>query len=76
LAASRAGVCIVRVETQPNLVLITVTEDRHLDKPFAPVVASVTRRFTTADEAVRAVSEFLDSFLHSTPPPTGQSRRP
>jgi hypothetical protein len=52
--AAASGVCLVRVEQQPNGLLLTVITDHH-DRPGAPV----TQHFIDIDDAVLAVRDFL-----------------
>jgi hypothetical protein len=59
---SESGICIVRVEVQPDHLLITVTTNRNLDRSLRPVTSDPGRRFTDPGDALRAVADFLRSF--------------
>ncbi|MEV0319755.1 hypothetical protein ACIBKX_16650 [Streptomyces sp. NPDC050658] len=56
---SRAGVCLVRVETQSRGVLITVWSSADVARDTAAVRSSTT----DAERAVQTVREFLLAFL-------------
>ncbi len=59
---AESGVCIVRVEVQPEHLLITVTINRDLARSLYTTGSGGERNFTDPDDAVRAVAEFLRSF--------------
>jgi hypothetical protein len=61
----RIGVCIVRVEAQPDHLLITVTTDRHVDRNLHSVRPEPPQLFSDPEAAVQAVAEFLSFFGES-----------
>jgi hypothetical protein len=58
------AVCILRVEEEPERVLITMTVNRDIAAAVDPLV----RRFTDAKSAVAAVAEFLESIARDKQP--------
>jgi hypothetical protein len=50
------------VEVQPEHLLITVTTHRYAAPGARHAFISPTRHFATAEEALEAAGEFLDSF--------------
>jgi hypothetical protein len=58
----RVGVCIVRVETQEEYLLITVTANRHLAHSLAFAEPDQVSTYRDPANALAAVQEFLDSF--------------
>ena len=59
---AESGVCIVRVEIQPEHLLITVTINRNIGRNLYTARPDPDRHFTDPDDALRAVAEFLRSF--------------
>lgn len=59
--AQRTGVCIVRVETQVDRLLISVTIERFLHCGLAMAGGREVRHFADAGEAVREVERFIGS---------------
>jgi hypothetical protein len=58
----RAGVCIVRIEPQPEHLLITVSTSRNIADTVYPARSERVRQFADPDEALPYVAEFLRSF--------------
>jgi hypothetical protein len=59
-SSSRAAVCILRVEVEPQGLIITMTVNRDIATP----AAEPTIHFSGTEDAAAAVSEFLESFTH------------
>jgi ethanolamine ammonia-lyase small subunit len=59
---SRVGVCILRIETQQEHLLITVTTNRNLDRNLYSARPDAARRFSEPEAALEAVAEFLRAF--------------
>lgn len=57
-----AGVCIVRIESQPDHLLITVTTNRNIGKNMYSARSDRVLRFADADAALESVADFLHSF--------------
>jgi hypothetical protein len=60
---SRTGVCVVRIETQPSGVLITLRENPDIEQVSTERAIVVT----DVDAAVEAVRDFLRSFVAASP---------
>ena len=58
----RVGVCTLRVESQPDYLLITVTANENLDRGLYSARPDPRQRFTDPEEALQAVAEFLHRF--------------
>lgn len=58
----KVGVCILRVESQPGHLLITMTTNRHLDSDLHSSRPEQTQHFSDPDVATQAVAEFLRLF--------------
>jgi hypothetical protein len=56
------GVCIIRVETQHEYLLITVTANRHIERSFVLAEPAQVRCYTSRADALAAAQDFLDSF--------------
>ncbi len=61
-SSARSGICIVRVEVQPDYLLITVTINRALNRNLHSATAGDVRKFSDPEEALGAVAEFLHSY--------------
>jgi hypothetical protein len=61
-APARFGVCTLRVEVQPEHLLITVTTIRFLAPGARRALPVRSRSYTSVREALEATEEFLDSF--------------
>lgn len=59
--ARRTGVCIVRVESEIDRLLISVTTERFLHRGLAMAGGREVRHFADADDAVREVEQFIRS---------------
>lgn len=59
--AQRTGVCVVRVETEVDRLLITVTTERFLHRGLAMAGGRDVRHFADPGDAVKEVEEFLRS---------------
>ena len=64
---AESGVCIVRVEVQPEHLLITVTTNRTIGRSMYTARSEPAGRFADPDDALRAVAEFLGSFRPASP---------
>jgi hypothetical protein len=58
----KVGVCILRVESQPNHVLITVTTNRHLDRSLYSTHPERVQQFSDPEAALQEVANFLHFF--------------
>ncbi len=58
----RFGVCTIRVEVQPEHLLVTLTATRFLGPGGRRAVPGRPEHFASADGALLAAAEFLDSF--------------
>jgi hypothetical protein len=58
----RVGVCIVRVEAQPDHLVITITTNRNLDRNLYSARPDPARRFSEPEDAIHAVVQFLRTF--------------
>lgn len=58
----RAAVCTVRVEPQPDYVLITMTVNQHLDRHLYSARPDDVRQFGNVRAALEAIIEFLEPF--------------
>jgi hypothetical protein len=56
------GVCVLRVEQQPDYPLITVTVQRHFGRSLTFTQPPLSARLTDPAEALRLAKEFLESF--------------
>ena len=61
-----AGLCIVRVEVQPDHLLITVKADRNIGRSMYRANTEQPLHFVDPDDALAVVADFLHSF---TQPP-------
>ena len=59
----RVGVCTLRVESQQDYLLITVTANQNLDRGLYSARPDPRQRFTDPEEALHAVAEFLRLFV-------------
>lgn len=59
----QVGVCIVRVEAQPDQLLITVTTNRNLDRNLYSARPMPEAKFADPELALEAVERFLRAFL-------------
>lgn len=59
---AEAGVCIVRVEAQPDHLLITVTTHRNIAHTVHSARAERIDRFADREAALATVETFLGSF--------------
>lgn len=57
------GVCTLRVEVQPEHLLITITTCHSPDAGAQRVFTSRPRRVASAEEALASAGEFLASFV-------------
>ncbi len=73
--SARSGVCIVRVEVQPDYLLITVTINRALNRNLHAASAGDVLRFSDPEQALGAVAEFLRSY-QATGLPLGDGQFP
>jgi hypothetical protein len=62
---AESGVCIVRVEVQPEHLLITVTVKRNIGRSLYPADSDPERHFADPDAALAAVAEFLRRFTRA-----------
>lgn len=68
VALPKIGVCIVRVETQPETLIIAVSARRDIGRGVHTAFEVRPRYFTEPGDALAAVMQFLNSF--QTPGPT------
>ena len=61
----QSGVCIIRVEVQPEHCLITITMNRNIGRNIYPAKPGPERHFADPDEALQAVADFLQSFVQA-----------
>jgi hypothetical protein len=61
-APARFGVCTLRVEVQPEHLLITVTTSRYLAPGARGALPVRSRSYASVQEALEATERFLDSF--------------
>jgi hypothetical protein len=60
-SAQRTGICIVRVETEVNRLLITVTTERYLHRGLAMAGGREVSHFADPEEALHEVEAFVRS---------------
>jgi hypothetical protein len=58
----QVGVCILRIEAQPDHLIITVTTNRNLDRNLFSARPEPMQRFSDPDEVIEAVAQFLRFF--------------
>ncbi|MDQ6741121.1 MAG: hypothetical protein M3021_12380 [Actinomycetota bacterium] len=63
----KTGVCIVRVETQSENLLIAVSARRDIDRSLHSAFEERPRYFTEPDDALAAITQFLYSFRGTDP---------
>lgn len=63
----KVGVCILRIESQPEHVLITVTTNKNIDRNLYSARSDPPLRFASTEEALAATAEFLRLFEDSGP---------
>ncbi|MBG0737941.1 hypothetical protein IV500_00605 [Paeniglutamicibacter antarcticus] len=73
---SKTGVCIVRVETQPESLLIAVSARRDVDSNLHSAFEERPRYFTEPDAALAVIVQFLYSFQGSDPAAHGSAGKP
>ena len=61
---AQSGVCIVTVERQPNLLLITVRTNKNLDRHLYSARPEKVERFADPESAIEATATFLRTFAH------------
>jgi hypothetical protein len=61
----QSGVCIIRVEVQPEHCLITVTMNRNTGRNIYPARPGPEQHFAEPSEALQAVADFLESFVQA-----------
>ena len=59
---STAGVCIIRIEAQPDHLLITVSTNRNIADTVHSARSKRVMQFADPDEALPFVAAFLQSF--------------
>ncbi len=57
----RTGVCIVRIETEVDRLLITLTTERFLHRGLTSSMPPSVRHYADAEQAIRAVADFVRS---------------
>lgn len=65
---SRTGVCIVRVETQSDGLLIAVSARRDIGRSLHTSFEERPRYFTEPDDALAVIMQFLYSFRKTQEP--------
>lgn len=58
----QVGVCILRVESAPGQLLITITTNRNLDRNLFSARPELAQRFADPEAAIEVAEEFLRSF--------------
>lgn len=71
----RSGVCIVRVETQEDRLLISVTTERELRRGLATAGGREMHHYADAGSAVKEVERFLRSHTPHASRPRGRDAR-
>lgn len=61
----QSGVCIVRVEVQPEHCLITITINRNTGRNIYPARSGPEQHFADPGQALQAVADFLQSFVQA-----------
>jgi len=61
----QSGVCIVRVEAQPEHCLITITINRNTGRNIYPARPGPEQHFADPDEALQTVADFIQSFVRA-----------
>ena len=59
---AETGICIVRVEVQPDHLLITITTERNIDRHLHAARSSPEQHFSDPVAALQAVADFLSPF--------------
>lgn len=72
-SAQRTGICILRVETEVNRLLITITTERYLHRGLALAGGREVSHFADPEEALREVAEFVRAYR---PHGTGRQAEP
>ncbi len=57
----QTGVCILRIETESDRLLITLTTERYLHRGLAATAAPRVQHFVEPELAIRTVAEFVRS---------------
>ena len=57
--AGQTSICILRIEAEPDRLLITMTVERFRDRGLAVADEPRVQRFAHAADAITAVAEFL-----------------
>lgn len=65
----QTSVCIMRIETEVDRLLITLTVERYLHRGLAVARDPRVMHFARVEEAIDAVAEFVRS--HHPPPSSG-----
>jgi hypothetical protein len=60
--APEVGVCILRIEAQPEHVLITLTTNQTIDRNLYSARSEPPQHFSNAEDALEAAAEFLRLF--------------
>jgi len=61
---SLVAVCVLRIEAEPESLIVTMTVNRDI----TTATAEPATRFTDSSSAAAAVAEFLESFTPDKPP--------
>lgn len=63
----QTGVCILRIETEVDRLLITLMTERYLHGGLAAAADPSVRHFADPEEAIDAVAEFVRSHRPTAP---------
>ena len=63
----RTDVCILRVETEVDRLLITLTTERYLHRGLAATAAPTVRHYADPEQAIQAVADLVRSHVPSGP---------
>ncbi|MEO6531026.1 MAG: hypothetical protein ABI563_06650 [Specibacter sp.] len=59
---STTGVCIIRVEAQPDGLIIAVSTRRDIDRSVHTAFEDRPRYFTKPEDALAVIEQFLEAF--------------
>lgn len=59
---SKTGVCIIRVESQPDSLIIAVSTRRDIDRSVHTAFEDRPRYFTQPEDALAVIEQFLAAF--------------
>ncbi len=71
--SGQTGVCILRIESEVDRLLITMTVERYLHRGLSAAGGPRVVHFASPEEAIEAVADFVRSHRPIAPPP-GRTR--